>query len=103
MSTLPLEFQTERLPAILADFTTHVNAVWTLSQEQPALAELERAARARAQECFASVLLAGIDLRRRAVEDAGHLAAHPCPCGQPWRNKGAQPRTLVTAVGSLTF
>ncbi len=103
MSTLTLADQTERLATILADFTTHVNALWTFSQAHPLLAELETQARARAQECFTAVLRDALDLQRHAVEDVAQIDAHPCPCGPPWRNKGAQPRTILTCVGPLTF
>src|SRR4030095_5846980 len=46
------------------------------------------------------------DIQRKLVEERGKhdkTTKAACPCGRLARNKGEQPRTLVTAHGALTY
>src|SRR5436309_12614066 len=104
MSTHAPELQAERLAAIVADFTARVKELWAFSHDHAdlSLADLEAKARDLSRDCFAGPLQGAVEMQRPPAEDVQRRDAQPCPCGQPWRNKGTQERTVLSLVGPLS-
>lgn len=88
------------LGSIIREFERRVNQFFKYCEVHPeaTFPDLEHQARCFSQDCFASVLEAGVQSRRNSAE-----ATPRCRCGRPMAYKGDQVRELTTYVGRIRW
>jgi hypothetical protein len=89
------------LGSIIHGFEQRVNQSMRYCESHPeaSFADLERKARQLSRDCFAAVLQAEVEMRRKAAEEAPRCSS----CGRLMTYKGDQVRTLETYVGRVTL